>query len=155
MKERKLSHQMKEQRLVVIVDDQHDYKEDLTHALVAKGLATRLWGCPATCPKCAQAQPFCDTVKFIKRVRGEAGGRLVAIVLDANEHQNDEYSIKVLVPAIKRDVLLKSIPLVVYSAKYLENLGERALRGGADAFYGRFDTPPRKAAEIVLAQALK
>ena len=69
-----------ESKLVVIVDDNHDYKEILGNALATKGLVARWWGCRAgKCRKCEEDQPFSEAVDFIRRVRTEPSGRLVAI----------------------------------------------------------------------------
>jgi hypothetical protein len=147
---------MADQRIVVIVDDDHDYKDTLTKVLARSGLATRLWGCrKLKCKRCPTDQPFSEALNFIGDVYLEPKSRLVAIVLDANEYENDEYSIKALLPSIKRDSKLNHIPVVVYSLKYLSDLEDGAMRAGAHLYYSRADTPPKKAGELIAGSALK
>jgi CheY-like chemotaxis protein len=144
---------MAEIRTVVVVEDEHAYKELLSGQLARRGIHTETWGCRG-CAECGDDQPFAGAVNFIRNLAADPGKRLVAIVLDANEFRNDTTSINVILPALKADAALKGIPVIVYSAKQLAALGRKAVAAGACCYYNRYDTTPRKAAEIIADEAL-
>jgi CheY-like chemotaxis protein len=142
-----------ERRVIVVVDDDHNHKATLESNLT--DFEVRLWGCRKKCKICRADQPFAEAVEFIRAVSARPKSRLVAIVLDANEYKHDEYSIKEILPALKSDLELADIPVVVYSAKYLPGLGGRAMRAGAVAYYDRATRNGKEAAEIIRNHALR
>jgi hypothetical protein len=142
-----------ERRRIVIVDDDHDCKANLERNL--NEFVVEFWGCRAKkCGICKEDQPFSGAVDFIRRVAGEPESRLVAIVLDVNEFQNDETSIKEILPQLRADIELCEVPVIVYSAKFLPGLGNRAKRAGAKYYFDRAATPLKKAAKIIRKHAL-
>lgn len=150
IKEAMTMSETSDRRTVVVVDDDHDYKANLERNL--NEYVVESWGCRAKkCGICEKDQPFVKAVDFIRSIGAE---RLAAIVLDVNEFQNDEYSIREILPELKDAPELRNVPVIVYSAKYLPQLSDKAKRAGAVYYYDRAATPLKQAAEIVRKYAL-
>lgn len=142
-------------RVVVIVDDRHDYKEDLAKFL--DGFDVRFWGCRPACRECGGVDhPFADATAYIRQIAHEPDSRVVAILLDVSEFEirADDTALNVILPQLKSDPALQHIPVIVYSAAHRSNLAGKARAAGAVYYYDMALTSLKKAAEKVKQYAL-
>lgn len=139
---------------VVLVDDQHVYKDVLARLLAQEGVKSYMWGC-RECDRCPDpiVQPFSETVTFVAQVASDPAVVVCAIALDVNEYRGDRRALTHVLPALKSRVDLEKIPVIVYSSAYLVGVEQQAIDVGAAAYYSRALTSAKQAVPIILKHA--